>query len=434
LDLKATSFDGYGEDWPLGYKDLERYYDLVEEYVGITGIPEGVYELPDGKFHPPMGLTCAEVLLKSRVKEKFGWTVTLGRSANITRPINGRAPCHYCGPCHRGCATHSYFNSAFTTVADALASGNCTHIPNAMAFKVLMDADRNRAKGVLYIDRITHLPREVHGRVVILCAQALESVRILLNSANRQYPNGLANSSAVLGHYLMDHIWVGGGARGEFPQLPARAGLNGPNRPDGIYVIRFRNTRNGPRYRRFLRGYGFQGGNSVDFRFRAEGFGEAYKRQVLEPVNTVFLGGFGECLARWENFVEIDPHVVDVFGIPVLRIHMAFGENEHAMIDDMADSAPEILEAAGAKNVVPFKVHKREPGRAIHEVGIDRMGNDPRKSVLNQFQQSHDVRNLFVMDGSGFPSSACQNPTLTIMALCVRSCDYLMEELKRGNI
>ncbi len=434
LDFKAASFDGYGEDWPLSYRDLAPYYDLVEEYVGVTGMSEGVYELPDGKFQPPMGLTCAETLFRNRVKDKLGWTVTLGRSANLTRPLNGRAPCHYCGPCDRGCVTHSYFNSAFTTVADALKTGRCTHIPNAMVYQVLMDTDRNRATGVLYIDRITRQPREVKGRVVALCAQALESVRILFNSANRQYPNGLANSSGVLGHYLMDHIWVGGGASGEFPQIPARPNANGPNRPDGIYVIRFRNTQQGPRWKDFLRGYGFQGGNAINFNFTAAGYGEAYKKAVLEGVNVIHLGGFGECLARWDNYVELDPSLVDVYGIPVLRIHMTFGENEHAMIEDMAVSAAQMLEAAGAKNIRPFKVHSREPGRGIHEVGIARMGTDPKKSVLNAFQQTHDIKNLFVLDGSGFPSSACQNPTLTIMALCVRSCDYLLQEMRRGNL
>ena len=280
-DFKAASYDGYGEDWPLSYKDLAPYYDIVEDYVGITGIPEGVYELPDGKFHPPMGLTCAEVLLRNRVKEKLGRTVTLGRSANITKPINGRAPCHYCGPCERGCVTHSYFNSAFTTVADALQSGKCTLIPNAMVYRVLMEADRNRAKGLLYIDRVTRETYQVRGRVVILCAQALESVRILFNSANSQYPNGLANSSGVLGHYLMDHI-TGGDAWGELPDLGERRDINGPNRPDGIYVIRFRNMHNGPRSKKFLRGYGYQGGGGVGFNWRAPGFGAAYKKGVLD--------------------------------------------------------------------------------------------------------------------------------------------------------
>lgn len=434
LDFKAASHDGYGEDWPLSYKDLAPYYDLVEDYVGITGIPEGVYELPDGKFQPPMGLTCAETLFRNRVKAKLGRTVTLGRSANLTRPVNGRPPCHYCGPCERGCVTHSYFNSAFTTVADALATGRCTLVPNAMAYKVLMDADRHRATGVLYIDRLTRQPKEVRGRVVILCAQSLESVRILFNSATRQHPNGLANSSGALGHYLMDHLWVAGGATGEFPELGTKPTLNGPNRPDGIYVVRFRNTHNGPRYKKFLRGYGYQGGGTVDFNWKAGGFGEAYKRGLLDPVTTVHLSGFGECLPRWDNYVEIDPNVRDTFGIPVLHIHMKYGENEKAMIPDMADAAAEMMEAAGAKNIRPFTVPDRQPGFAIHEVGIARMGADANKSVLNQFQQTHDVKNLFVMDGAGFTSTACQNPTLTIMALAVRSCDYLMREMKRGNL
>ena len=433
-DFKSASYDGYGDDWPLSYKDLERYYGLVEDYVGITGMPEGVYELPDSHFQPPMGMTCAETKLRSRVKEKLGWTVTIGRSANLTKPINGRAPCHYCGPCERGCATHSYFNSSFTTVADALKTGNCTHIPNAMVYKVVMESDRNRARGLLYIDRVTREPKEIQGRAVILCAQALESVRILLNSANTQYANGLANSSGALGHYLMDHLWVAGGATGEFPELAAKPTVNGPTRPNGIYVIRFRNTQNGPRYKKFLRGYGFQGGTATTFNMRAAGFGEAYKRGVLDPVTTLHLSGFGECLPRWDNYVEIDPNVRDVYGIPVLRIHMSYGENERAMIPDMADSAAEMLEYAGARNIRPFKIPDRMPGMGIHEVGVARMGSDPKKSVLNQFQQTHDVRNLFVMDGACFTSTACQNPTLTIMALAVRSCEYFMSEMKKRNI
>jgi choline dehydrogenase-like flavoprotein len=432
LDFKAASHDGFGTDWPLSYKDLAPYYDIVEEYVGITGISEGVYELPDGKFHPHMGLTCAETLLRNKVKEKLGYTVTLGRSANITKSVNGRAPCHYCGPCERGCVTHSYFNSAFTTVADAVATGKCTHIPNAMVYKVLMDADRNRAQGILYIDRITHQPKEVRARAVVLCAQALESVRILFNSANSQYPAGLANSSGALGHYLMDHI-TGGGAGGQLEGLPGKPSANGPNRPDGIYVIRFRNTHDGPRAKTFLRGYGFQGGGGVGFNWGAPGFGEAFKKAMLDPVTYIGLGGFGESLARWDNYVEINPNQVDAFGIPVLNVHMTYGDNEMAMVKDMAQSAGQMLEAAGAKNV-QTEVHPGGPGWAIHEVGIARMGDDPKKSVLNQFQQSHDVKNLFVMDGSGFTSTACQNPTLTIMALCVRSCDYLMGEMKKGNV
>src|SRR5437763_7488812 len=435
LDFKAASVDGHGIDWPLGYKDLAPYYDLVEEYVGISGLAEGVYELPDGKSLPPMAFTCPEVRLRARVKEKLGRTVTIGRTANLTRPVNGRAACHYCGPCERGCVTKSYFNSAFTTMADALASGNCTHIPDAMVYKVLMDPDAPKARGVLYIDRVTRQPHEVFGRVVVLCAQALESVRVLFNSATPRFPNGVANSSGELGHYLQDHVWNGGGAEGEFPDVVAKPSLGSPKRPNVIYVIRFRNAKSGPKSKTFLRGYGFQGGwGGPDFTWSAPGFGAAFKKGLLDPVVALNLGGFGECLSRRENFVEIDRDVVDVFGIPVLRIHMGWTGNERAMIADMAVSAAEMLEAAGARNVRPWSVPDRMPGMGIHEVGVARMGASPRTSVLNQFQQTHDVKNLFVMDGSGFTSSACQNPTLTIMALAVRSCDFLLQAMKRGDV
>lgn len=432
LDFKAASFDGYGVDWPIGYKDLAPYYDRVEEYVGITGMPEGVYELPDGHFQPPMGLTCAEVMLRDQTRKKLGWRITLGRSANLTQPTNGRAPCHYCGPCERGCVTHSYFNSSFTTVADAMKTGKCTHIPNAMVWKVLMNSGSNRARGVLYVNRNTREVREVNGRLVILCAQALESVRVLLNSATREYPNGLANSSGVLGHYLMDHLF-GVHVGGELADMGHKPNINGPHRPDGIYVIRFRNTHDGPRSKNFIRGYGYQGGAGPHFSFSTPGFGEAYKTAVFDPVTRVGLGGFGECLARWENYVEINPSLADKYGIPTLNIHMKFGENEAAMARDIIESGTAMLEAAGARNI-RTQPHPQPPGSAIHEVGIARMGNDPKASVLNQFQQTHDIPNLFVMDGSGFPSSACQNPTLTIMALAVRSCDHLIGQVNRGEL
>ena len=259
-DLKGKSFDGYGEDWPISYKDLGAYYELVEDYVGISGQVENVPELPDSRFHPAMPMSCAETQLRTRVKSKLGWTVTIGRSANITKGINGRGPCHYCGPCEQGCVTHSYFNAAFTTVADALQSGNTTLITNAMVYKVLTDRTTNKATGVMYIDRVTREVKEVRARAVLLCAQALESARILFNSAQ----GGLANSSGVLGHYLMDHTWVAGGASGEFPDTPApKPSLGAPRRPNGIYGIRMKNTMNGPRQKDYLRGFGFQGGGST---------------------------------------------------------------------------------------------------------------------------------------------------------------------------
>lgn len=433
-DLKGYSFDGAGADWPLDYKDLVPYYELVEDYVGISGMAENVPELPDSKFLPPMPLTCAEQRVREAIKSKFDRTLTIGRVANLTKPLNGRAPCHYCGPCERGCITHSYFNSAFTTVADALKTGRCTHVPNAMVYQVLMDNEANKARGVLYVDRVTREVREVRGKVVVLCAQALESVRILFNSATNRYPDGLANSSGVLGHYLMDHTWVAGGATGEFPDLPGKPDANAPRRPNGLYVIRFRNTMNGPRHKDFLRGYGFQGGSQLSFNMGAPGFGQAYKEGIRNGTWTLQFAGFGECLPYKENHVRIDKNVTDIYGIPVLHVSMTWGENEKKMIRDMAVTGAEMLEAAGAKNIKPYSFEDRIPGYGIHEMGVARMGNDPKTSVLNQFQQSHDIRNLFVMDAAGFPSGACQNPTLTIMALAVRSSDYLMEEMKKGNI
>jgi choline dehydrogenase-like flavoprotein len=435
LDFKAKSHDGYGADWPLNYADLAPYYDVVEEYVGISGQTEGVPELPDGKFQPPMAMSCAETRLRTRVKQALGRTVTIGRTANLTKAINGRAACHYCGPCERGCITHSYFNSAFTTVADALKSGHCTLIPNAMVWKVLTDPDTRKAAGVLYVDRNTHEVKEVRARAVVLCAQALESVRVLLNSSTRDFPNGLANSSGALGHYLMDHHAYAG-AGGEFTDMPAeRPREGGPNRPNGIYVIRFRNTLTSPQQKDFIRGYGFQGGGGSQFNWNAPGYGAAFKQAMLTPVTNIGLGGFGEALARFENFVEIDPTgAVDKFGIPILRVHMTWSDNERAMMKDMAATAAEMLEAAGAKNVQSGVHPNPVPGWGIHEVGIARMGDDPKTSVLTQFCRTHDVGNLYVMDGSCFVSIGCQNPTLTIMAIAARSTDHLLEEMRKGNV
>ncbi len=432
-DFKSASHDGYGEDWPISYSDVAPYYDIVEKYVGITGMAEGLEHLPDGQFQPPMPLTCQEQVFRDKVKAKLGRTVTLARSANLTRPINGRGPCHYCGPCERGCITHSYFNSAFTTVPDALKTGKCKLISNAMVHKILMDPATNRARGLLYVDRITKQSRELTARTVVLCAQSQESTRILLNSGTREHPNGLANSSGALGHYLTAHVRSGGG-RGDFPELSHKKTMAGPNKPVGIYVARFRNLKNDPPYKKFLRGYGYEGESSSSFNFRAPGFGNAFKESVLQSRESFEITGFGEVLPRFDNFVEIDPGgKKDIFGIPVLKIHMSDGDNERAMIKDMGDSAGEMLEAAGAKNIRTY-ANPSAPRWALHEAGIARMGADPKKSVLNQFQQTHDVKNVFVMDASGFTTNPCQNPTLTIMALAVRSCDHLMDEMKHQTI
>ena len=388
--------------------------------------------LPDGQFLPPMKMSCGEVLLRDRVKSKFGHTVTIGRTAILTQNHNGRAACHYCGPCERGCSTFSYFSSPFTTVKDAMASGNCTLITNAVVSHVNMDDTANKARGVTYVDRLTRQVKEVRAKTVILCAQALESTRILLNSSTREYPNGLANSSGALGRYLMDHV-TGGGAYGHLPEFKGTPDANEPQRPNGIYVPRFRNTLSGGKHPRFLRGYGFQGGADAEFNFNAEGYGTSLKTAVKQGVYAISLGAFGESLARWDNYCEIDRDLKDAWGIPALRISMTHGDNEAALMEDAGATAAEMLEAAGAKDI-KMQAKVEMPGMAIHELGTARMGNDPKKSVLNAFNQAHDVKNVFVMDGASFVSSACQNPTLTMMAITVRACANLTDRFRKNEI
>jgi choline dehydrogenase-like flavoprotein len=430
IDFKAASLDGAGVDWPISYADIAPYYDLIEDYVGVSAMPENLETLPDGHFQPPMGLTCAEMEVRARLKAKLGYTLTQGRTANLTKPINGRAACHYCGPCEHGCITHSYFNASFTTLADAMKTGRCTLITGAMAYKVLTDPATHRATGIMYIDRATRQPKEVFGRVVALCAQTMESVRILFNSATRQDPGGLANSSGMLGKYLMTHF-SDSGASGELPDFTEKPNLGAADRPCQTLLVRFRNLPGGPRMKDFLRGYAYGGSIGPVPGFKAPGFGEAYKQAVTQAQPaTVSLSGFGECLPYEDNTCVIDPDTVDAWGIPVVRLHLSPHDNERAMMKDMATAAGEMLEAIGARNV---QVKTGTRGQA-HELGAARMGTDPKHSVLNPFLQTHDIRNLFVMDGSSFCSIGWQNPTLTIMALAVRATDYMQEQLRQGAL
>lgn len=430
LDLKAASRDGYGDDWPISYADLEPYYDKVEMFVGISGQAENLPQLPDSKFLPPMPMTCGEEILRKAVKAKFGRTVTIGRAAVLTKNHNGRFACHYCGPCEHGCITNSYFSSPLTTIAAAQKTGRLTLQPNSVVAHVLVD-EKGKAKGVTYVDQATKETREALGKVVVLAASTLESTRILFNSASSKHPAGLGNSSGVLGHYLMDHI-MWGGAAGRLKNVKAEPHWGPPRRPNGIYIPRFHNITD--KYSKFIRGYGFQGSSGPNYNFGAPGFGADYKRAVKEQTFTgISLGGFGECLPRWDNYVEIDKGKKDAWGIPALKIHCAYGDNEKAMVLDMADRAAEMIEAAGGTEIVR-RTQPNTPGLAIHEVGTARMGNDPKKSVLNKFNQVHDCKNVFVVDGSCYVSSACQNPTLTMMALTVRACDYMVEEAKAGRL
>ncbi len=424
LDFKAASRDGYGSDWPIGYAEIAPYYDIVENYVGISGAAEKHPALPDGRFLPPMKLACGEAHLRERIAEKFGRTLTIGRCAILTQNHNGRAACHYCGPCERGCSTFSYFSSPFTTVKDALKTGRCTMVTNAIVRHVDYDPATNLATGVTFVDGLTNETKQVKAKHVLLCAQALESTRILLNSSNREHTAGLGNSSGLLGRGLMDHC-AGAGAYGDLEQFNAPPTMNGPNRANGFYIIRFRNIDKATRHAGFLRGYAFQGAAVPGFNFGAQGFGVDYKQAVKRGTCGVYVSAYGESLARDDNFVEIDPHLKDKWGIPALRISMAHGENERALMEDSAETAAEMLQAGGAKNI-RINSSLAIPGMTIHELGTARMGHDPKKSVVNAYNQLHDVPNLLVMDGSAFVSSGCQNPTLTMMALTVRACDHLI--------
>jgi choline dehydrogenase-like flavoprotein len=417
LDFKAASHDGYGDDWPISYADLSPYYDRVERYVGICGQNENHPHIDNMNLLPPMELTCGETVLRNAVAKKFGRLVTTGRAAILTRPHNGRAACHYCGPCEQGCSTFSYFSSPFTTVADAAKTGRLTLITDAIASHVI--TRDGKSQGVAYIDGVTRAAREVNAKVVVLCASTLESTRLLLNS-------GVCNSSGVLGRYLMDHIFRGGAA-GVMPTPETKAWSGPPDRPNGMYIPRFRNVTekmtNG-----FIRGYGYEGSSTPEFDFGAPGFGASYKEAVRSSRWQIHITVFGESLARKENYVEIDPERNDAWGIPVLKTHAEWGDNDLKLWQDGREQGAAMLEAAGAKDVRMTGTRASIPGFCIHEVGTARMGNDPKSSVVNRYCQAHDVPNVFVTDGACWVSSACQNPTLTMMALTVRACDYIIKE------
>jgi choline dehydrogenase-like flavoprotein len=434
LDFEANARDGHGVDWPIRYADIAPWYDHVEEFIGISGERLGLPQLPDGKFLPPMALNCAEKVVQAGVAKAFGGerVLTVGRVAILTAPHGGRAPCHYCGPCERGCITRSYFNSIGVTLPVALATGRLTLRPWSVVESVTYDPATGRASGVRVIDASTRETHEFTARLVFLCASALESTRILLNSKSPQFPNGLANSSGELGRNLMDHC-MGGGARGLIPGMEDRHTFG--NRPNGIYLPRFRNVKSS--HPGFLRGYAFQGGGGRDGWGRGSGlpgFGKQLKETLRVPGPWRFgFYGFGECLPRATNFVELDPIQVDKWGIPALRIHCEWSDNERSLLKDMAVTAAEMLEASGAKEITTFVDHN-PPGLTIHEMGTARMGRDPKTSVLNGHNQAHDVKNLFITDGACMASSANQNPSITYMALTARAVNYAVEAMKRREL
>jgi choline dehydrogenase-like flavoprotein len=435
LDFAANAQDGFGVDWPIRYKDLAPWYDYVESFIGVSGTVENLAQLPDGKFLPAMEMNCAELHLKQKIEENFsGRKMIIGRVAVLTVPHKGRERCHYCGPCHRGCSNGAYFSTQSSTLPAAQATGKLTVRCDSVVHSVIYDEKKDRAVGVRVVDRNSRETLEFYGRVIFLCASALGSTQILLNSSTPRFSTGLANSSGALGHYLMDHPYLAG-ASGEIPGFEDK--YYSGNRPNGIYIPRFRNLDAKTKHPNFLRGYGCQGGahrSGWDRGMNMLGFGADFKKRLREPGPwQIWLGGWGEHLPRYENHIALDPEKKDQWGIPVLKINCAWSDNENKMREDMAATLAIMLEATGAKSVTPFNANS-PPGLCIHEMGTARMGLDPKTSVLNGFNQSHDVPNLFVTDGAAMASSACQNPSLTYMALTARACDYAVRQMKRGKL
>jgi choline dehydrogenase-like flavoprotein len=435
LDFEANAKDGHGNDWPVRYADLEPWYAHVERFIGITGAKEGLPQLPDGEFLPPMEMTVVERHARERILAAFGGerVMTIGRAAVLTRDHNGRKACHYCGPCERGCVTFSYFNSIGSTLPAAARTGRLTLRPNSVVAEVLYDPKTARARGVRVIDARTMQEMEFEAKLVFLCASCIESVRLLLNSKSAAFPDGLANSSGMLGKYVMDHHY-GSGASGDMPGFLDRRAIGA--RPNGIYIARFRNVRRAEKD--FLRGYGMQGGSSRAGWGRGAsmpGYGADFKQSLIDDLGgwRLSASGWGETLPDARNTITLDPVVKDKWGIPAARLDVRWRDNERAMDEDMKVACAEMLEAAGCTNV---RTHgsNNPPGHCIHEMGGARMSRTPAEGVLNRWNQAWDVKNLFVTDGAAMASCACQNPSITYMAFTARAAAYAVDALNRREL
>jgi len=443
VDFKGRSTDGAGDDWPITYQDLAPYYDKVESYIGVFGTKEGIPSAPDGVFLPPPKPRCTELMVK-KACDKLGVLCVPSRLAILTQPLNGRAPCHYCDQCGRGCKTASNFSSSQVLIPPASATGRLTLLTHAMAREILVGQD-GKAAAISYVDKRTRNEQQIRARAFVVAASACESTRLLLNSKSRLFPNGLANSSGVVGRFLVDS--VGSDGTGYFPQLEKMPAHN----HDGVGGLHlYMPWWKFDRKNEFLRGYHieFGGGRSQPGvgQFHgvcehSEGYGLSLKQKCRQMYGA-FIGfsGRGEMIANDQTYCDIDPSVVDRWGIPALRFHFKWGENEIKMAKDMQETFRAIVEAAGGTYMTRAQASGEkaygisEGGEIIHEVGTVRMGKNPRTSALNGFCQAHDVKNLFVADGACFVSNPDKNPTLTITAMAWRASEYLLEQAKSGSL
>jgi choline dehydrogenase-like flavoprotein len=434
FDLEANAKEGVGIDWPIRYKDLQPWYDHVERFIGVSGSKEGLAQLPDGQFLPPIELNVVEKSVAARLKEHYAGQrhLIIGRVANLTQPHNGRGSCQYRDKCWLGCPYSAYFSTQSSTLPAAMHTGNLTLRPFSIVDRILFDRDKKRATGVSVMDAETSQQMEFTANVVFLCASTLNSAWLLMNSATEVWPGGLGSSSGELGHNVMDHHFKAG-ASGRPEGFDDR--YYSGRRPCGFYVPRFRNLFGDQRA--YARGFAYQGSASREEWNRevAElGIGAPMKEALSEPGPwTIGMSGFGETLPYHDNRMYLDPVKKDHWGLPVIALDCSIRDNETKMRVDMANDAAEMLEASGCKDV-KTQDSGYTFGESIHEMGTARMGRDRKTSVLNEHNQVWDAPNVFVTDGSCMTSSSCVNPSLTYMALTARAVDFAVDELKRGNL
>jgi choline dehydrogenase-like flavoprotein len=433
LDFEANAKESIGIDWPIRYKDIAPWYDKIESYVGISGNKDGIPNLPDGNYLPPFEMNAFEKHIRERLRKNFkDRDLIIGRMAILTQDHNGRGKCHSRNLCHRGCIFGAPYSSNSAALPDASKTGNLTLRPFSIVHSLIYDNKTGKLKGVRVIDAENNQSVEFFSKLVFLNASTLGSTQILLQSKTPEFPNGLANSSGALGHYLMDHHSAIG-AIGGYSGL--KNSFYYGQRPASVYVPRFRNVKQTDQP--YLRGFGFENytsRNDWTRGFSAAGVGADWKESMTKPGDWfAYFEAYGETLPEYKNMATLSEDKKDKWGLPVLKISMEYGENEKKMRVDMQNTAVEMLKASELDWVEAFD-YNPPPGSVIHEMGTARMGNDPKTSVLNKWNQSHDISNLFVTDGSCMVSSPCQNPSLTYMALTARACDYAVKELKKGTI
>jgi len=433
LDFEANLKEGVGIDWPIRYGDIAPWYDYVERYIGVSGQNEGLSQLPDGQFIPPFEMNCLEKYLKERIEQKFkGRNLIHSRMAVLTQPHNGRGKCMSRNLCHRGCPYGAYFSSNSSTLPAAYKTGNLTLRPFSIVHSIIWDKEKHKATGVRVVDAETLETFEYFAPIIFLNASALATTKIMLQSTSETFPNGFANSSGVLGRYLMDH-YSGPGAVAGYDILKDQYYFG--QRSTSVYIPRFQNLYKNDR--NYTRGFAYEvyvSRAEWTRGYNGSGAGGDWKDSLSRPGDwQAAMYAFGECLPDYKNHVRLDNTKKDKWGLPVLSIEMEYGENEKAMRTDMINNAREMLGSADPIWLAEIN-DTSVPGMTIHEMGTARMGDDPKKSVLNKFNQCHDAPNVFITDGACMVSTACQNPSLTYMALTARACDYAVKQLQKGEI